>query len=275
MPVPGFVETYRGGVAAWECDAFGHLNIAFYGERFDDAARDLLERSAPGRRWRMRSLDTSYLREFRAAEGLVIRSAIIEASPQAVRIAHEAVAGAAAARATLAEQVMVPFAGDDGAPAAAGAFDWQRFPVRDWPSGAGSIAAGRDRVKPGETEAGGLSLPAFLHRFSNACLHVIETMGMSHAYRHDAARGFATYETRLVIDDAAAMPGDGLVVTSGIVAVGRSSLAMLHCLAATREGRVLGRFYQAGVHFDLEGRRSAPWPDALRDKARTMIMQSP
>ncbi|HUZ71630.1 MAG TPA: thioesterase family protein [Stellaceae bacterium] len=267
----GFVETYRGGVAAWECDAFGHLNIAFYGERFDDAARDLLERRAPGGRWRTLALDTSYHREFRAGEGFIIRSAVLDSSPQAIRIAHEAVAGGAATRTTLAEQVVLPLAPADGAVPAADALEWQRFPPLQWPAGAGPIPSGRDRVKPDETEAGRLRLSSCLHRFSNACLHVIEAVGMTHAYRQDAGRGFATFETRLAIDDPAAGAGDGLVVASEVVAVGRSSLAMLHRLAASRDGRALARFYQAGVHFDLAARRSAPWPDSLRDKARALV----
>ncbi len=156
----GFVETYRGGVAAWECDVFGHLNIAFYGERFDDAGRDLLERRAPGRRWRTLSLDILYQREFRGGEGFIIRSAVVESSPQAVRIAHEAIADGSETRASLAEQVVQPLAAADGAAPIANAPGWQRFPSLAWPSGAGTIPAGRDRVKPGETEGGQMRLPA-------------------------------------------------------------------------------------------------------------------
>jgi acyl-CoA thioester hydrolase len=268
----GFLETYRGGVAAWECDAFGHLNIAFYGNRFAAAACDLLERRAPGRPWRTVSLDTRYERELRAAEGFIVHSAIIEAAPHQVRIAHVASTGADAMRTTLAEQVLVPLAGADhaGVPAA-GPIGWQDFPPLSWPSRAGSIPSGRDRVLPGEVAAGRLMLFPCLHRFSNACLHVIEAVGMSHAYRLENARGFATFETRLALDDAAVESGDGLVVTSAIVAVGRSSFAMVHHLAAARAGRTVARFYQAGVHFDLAARRSAPWPDSLRERARALI----
>ena len=97
MDAGGFIETYRGGVAAWECDVFGHLNIAFYVERLADAAADLLERQAPGRRWRTQvALDTSYERELRAGEGIVIRSAILAATPDQVRVVHEAVESASA-----------------------------------------------------------------------------------------------------------------------------------------------------------------------------------
>ena len=33
-----FTETYRGSVAAWECDQYGHMNVQFYVARISDAA---------------------------------------------------------------------------------------------------------------------------------------------------------------------------------------------------------------------------------------------
>jgi acyl-CoA thioesterase FadM len=266
----GLVETYRGGVAAWECDAFGHLNIAFYVDRFADAAADLLERHAPGRRWRTLALDTVYERELRAGEGLAIRSGLLEVHLDRVRIAHELVESAGGTRATVAEHVLAAEPGPVTELASAPAFAWQRLPLFAWPAGEGRIASGRDRARPAEIEAGRLAPLACLHRFSNACLHVIDAIGMTHAYRESAQRGFATFETRLAIDDSSASAGEGLVTTSGVVSVGRSSLAMLHRLHATGDGRSLARFYQAGVHFDLAARRSTLWPTALHDKAETL-----
>lgn len=266
----GLIETYRGGVAAWECDVFGHLNIAFYVDRFADAALGLLEQRAPGRRWRTLALDTSYERELRAGEGIVIRSGILEAHLERVRIAHEAVESASGTRTTVAEHVLAPIPGPVTELPSAAEFAWQRLPLFAWPQGEGRIPAGRDRVKPAETEEGRLSLLGCLHRFSTGCLHVIDAIGMTHAYRQEANRGFATFETRLAIDNSSAEAGEGLVVTSGVVTIGRSSLAMLHRLHAVREGRLLARFYQAGVHFDLAARRSCPWPVELREKAQAL-----
>ncbi len=266
----GLVETYRGGVAAWECDVFGHLNIAFYPERFADAAGDLLERRAPGRRWRTVALDTRYEREFRAGEGIVIRSGLLEVHLDRVRLAHEAVESASGARTTVAEHVLAPVADGVTELPSAPEFAWQRLPLFHWPQGLGRIPAGRDRVKPAETEAGSLTLSSCVHRFSNGCLHVIDAIGMTHDYRRRANHGFATFETRFAIDDSSAAIGEGMVVTSGIVSIGRSSLAMLHRLTAARDGRPIARFYQAGVHFDLAARRSSPWPAEFRDKAEAL-----
>ena len=48
-------ETYRSVVAPWECDVMGHLTIAYYFDRFADAAFALIERLdvsvPPGAAW--------------------------------------------------------------------------------------------------------------------------------------------------------------------------------------------------------------------------------
>src|SRR3546814_4638556 len=42
LPVTNFRETYRGSVAAWECDQYGHMNIQFYVGRISDAAASIM-----------------------------------------------------------------------------------------------------------------------------------------------------------------------------------------------------------------------------------------
>src|SRR5690348_258455 len=108
----GFGETYRGDVEAWECDAFGHMNIAFYGERFGDAAASLLFRLAPARHFRTVSLLVRYRHELRAGAAIAIRSAVLGVGEGAkrerqVRIGHELTAGEGAVT-TGAEHVLAP-----------------------------------------------------------------------------------------------------------------------------------------------------------------------
>jgi acyl-CoA thioester hydrolase len=249
------IETYRGAVAAWDCDAFGHMNIAHYPDRFAAAAANLL-----GEGWRTIALDTQYLSELRAAAGMVIRSGVLAADDGAALVAHEAV-NIAGERTTLAEHRLVR-AG--GAPAHAPAFAWERFPAPAWPEGDGVIPSGRDRAR------GVGSLSFYVHRFSDACLFAIEALGMSEAYRRERNRGFATFETRLLLEHPAPAEGEGLVVTSAIAAIGGSSLRIVHRMRAADGGRILARFFQAGVHFDLAARRAAPWPPGFRDRAASL-----
>ena len=253
--IDGMIETYRGAVAAWECDAFGHLNIAHYVDRFAAAAADLL-----GEGWSTLSLDTQYLAELRATAGIIIRSGLLAAANGHAHLAHEAV-NIAGERTTLAEHRL---ARAGAVPAAAGAFAWDHFPTLEWPAGDGLIPSGRDRVR------GAGSLSFYVHRFSDACLFAIEALGMSEAYRREHNRGFATFETRLALEHPAPAEGEGLVVTSGVAAIGGSSLRLVHHMRAAGDGRLLARFYQAGVHFDLAARRAAPWPPEFRATAASL-----
>ena len=264
MPADEMIETYRGAVAAWECDAFGHLNIAHYVSRFTAASADLLDRAAPGVGWRTTGLDVQYLSELRAAAGIIIRSVILAAEGGHVHVAHEGLSLAGECT-TRAEHHLVRDAPPRGAGIlAAGAVPWDRFAAIELPAGDGPIPSGRDRVEDGAS-------PSFyVHRFSDACLFAIEAIGMTESYRREADRGFATFETRLALEPSSPEDGSGIVVTSGVIAIGGSSLRLLHRMRAARDGRLVAQFYQAGVHFDLAARRAAPWPPELRDRAEAL-----
>ena len=66
--------------------------------------------------------------------------------------------------------------------------------------------------------------------------------------------------------------GESIVISSGILDLGKSSVKVLHEMKLARGLRRVARFYQAGVYFDLEARRSAPLPDVLRAKARKILI---
>ncbi|HUK60109.1 MAG TPA: acyl-[acyl-carrier-protein] thioesterase [Stellaceae bacterium] len=265
------IETYRGAVAAWECDAFGHMNIALYPQRFEAGARDLMERAGSASGWRTVALHVRYLEELRAAEGIVIRSGLLEREGASVRLAHEALKPSGE-RTTLAEHVLrhddAAFASVSLAPIGG----WERFSPPGLPRGEGTLATARTRARATLCEDGALTTGGYTHCFSDANLFVMEAIGMSSAYRSASNRGFATFETLLSLEGRPAAPGDGLVVTSGIVAVGASSLRLLHRMRASADGQLLAQFYQAGVHFDLALRRSAPWLPELRANAEKLVL---
>src|SRR5260370_16790086 len=86
-------ETYRSVVAAWECDVMGHLTIAFYFDRFTDAAFSLIERLAPAKAppaaaWRSTQLLVRYQKELRAGDALFIRTAILPPPPAPLPFTH-------------------------------------------------------------------------------------------------------------------------------------------------------------------------------------------
>jgi len=56
--------------------------------------------------------------------------------------------------------------------------------------------------------------------------------------------------------------------------VGTSSVRLLHVMTNEKSGERVATLEQFGVHLDLDARRPAPLPDALRDKARAMLAAS-
>ena len=277
----GLVECYRGGVTIQECDAFGHLNIAYYIERFADAAVELLQRLAPQSRWRTRAIATRYVTELRAGDPIAIASGVIAVEAASLRIGHVATTCMGGPVTTVCEQELVLDAPDGEAWAvlattlASSSVAWreERFAPVNLPERRGPVATGLNRVKAWEAdEAGKLSLFGFVERFSTANLINMNEVGMTSAYMRAEKRGFATFETRLELFPPLPAIGDGIAVSSGILELGKSSVKILHEVTLARGGRRVARYYQAGVHFDLEARRSAPLPDALRAKAHALLI---
>lgn len=278
----GFVECYRGGVLIQECDAFGHLNIAYYIERFADAGHELMHRVALGTRWRTRAMNTRYAAELRAGDPIVIQSGIIALDTAALKLGHIATNGMGGPVTTSAEQIIALDAPDGESWAAARAklesavAPWKELPFEPLklPEKAGPVPTGLARVKAWQAdEEGRLSLFGFVDRFSTANLVNMNAAGMSSTYMRTAKRGFATFETRLELFPPAPAVGESVAMQSGMLNVGNSSVTILHEMHVPHSDRRVARYYQAGVHFDLEARRSAPLPESIRDKAREFVIK--
>jgi acyl-CoA thioester hydrolase len=286
MDKDGLVETYRSAVAAWESDVMGHLTIAYYFDRLADAAFNLIERVVPGApagaMWRHEHLAVRYERELRAGDGLAIRSGVIGRDGDRIRLGHVLLNSGTGARASVAVHRLVPRELPYGAMAeqrhrlAQAVVDWQEPGFDDAPEPGHAermVDSGQDRVKAAELdERGELALAGFVHRFAHACLHACAAFGMTPDYMRTHKRGFSTFETRLQLLAPPPGAGDSIVVKSGLLAAGNSSLRLLHEMRHARNGEVLARMHQSGVHFDMEARRSAPLPDELRRQAASLVV---
>jgi len=270
-------ECYRGGVVIQECDAFGHLNIAYYVERFNDAAHELVARLAPKLAGRTTGISTRYIDELRAGDPIAIASGIIAVTGSIATIGHVATNGQGGPATTIAEQTIAFDAPDvpslSRLTAAIVAWQEERFAPVSVPDKAGPVATGLSRVKPAEADAeGNLSLFGFFDRFSTANLVNMNAAGMTSTYMRGEKRGFATFETRLEIFAPLPRLGEAVATQSGMLELGKSSVRIVHEMRLARDNRRVARFYQAGVHFDLEARRSAPLPDWLRNKANELLI---
>src|ERR1700751_5190559 len=89
----GWMETWRGIVAPWECDLTEHFTIAYYFDRLADASSEIaaslgLRKAsrAAGRRFSLR-----FVRELRAGASFHIVSAPIALGEGFVRLGHQIV----------------------------------------------------------------------------------------------------------------------------------------------------------------------------------------
>ncbi len=275
-----WTETYRGVVAAWECDAFAHLTIAYYFARLEDASVAMLDDLPGVDGARSEGLYVRLMKEFRAADLMHVQSAPIALEGSTLTIGHKIFDSASGELTTTTEQ-RVTLAGSSPADRAAlaariVAWDGPQREARPAPADdAEFVPSGQRVVQPWEIgNDGRLSWQHLVHHFSGAGLHACRAAGMTPKYLRDNRRGYSTFELDVTID-ALPRAGDRIAVRSGILQVGKSSIRFLHRMVDARTGKRLASMGQFGVHFDLEARRPAPLPDALREAATELVPPAP
>ena len=287
-----WIETYRGTVYRWELDTVDHFTVAYYFQRFADASLGLLERlelgpaymAGTGRglsRWRatcatreLRAGDSS-TREWRHRRGFDEyrhRPRVLRYGQRgSVRDRRGANAAHGLGRVPVA---LSPAQRPGPAPTrwAGTARRGNGVPARratrvrgGW---AGVCQARRDRRVRTERHAP-LRSPLLGGQRSR-----LRGLGMTPAYQRELAAGF------LHLRVPAAFPGrlragDPALVRGGLLHVGTSSLRVFHRMSNPRTGESVATFDQLGVHLDMDARRPAPLPDALRERARALKVSRP
>jgi acyl-CoA thioesterase FadM len=290
-----WLETYRGTVCRWEVDHVDHFTVAYYFDRFQEATGALLEAlrldpptlGAAGAACRVETCHVRYLRELRAGDILHIRSGVRATHDDGLTLVHELFdSGDGVCCTTLEQRARLSGSRVDRVMDAARRAAVEAHRVA-WepPAGArppapppegdqGFVDTARDVVKPWEVDAEGWATwTSYIHRFSAANGQAIAAFGMTPAYMRTERRGFSTFEFRLAFPGGL-RAGDPVAVQSGLVHLGTSSMRLLHRLANGRTGQLAATLEQAGVHLDLDARRPAPLPDALRDRAKALVVAS-
>jgi acyl-CoA thioesterase FadM len=276
-----WMETWRGMVAPWECDLTEHFTIAYYFDRLADAASaigaslGLTEASRSAKR----RFDVRFVRELRAGASFHILSAPIALDEDQVCLGHQIVDSAdGAITAWIVETLDIPAARlpRDARDAVNGrllAWPGPAAEPRPEPSTAqGFIVTVRDRVKPPDLDPdGNFSLAAFVHRFTAACMQGLAAIGATAAYLHAERRGYSTFELALRVT-MLPRSGSPVLVETGIVHLGNSSIRFLHRMIDPIEGHELALLSQFGVQLDLDSRRPAPLPEPLRAAAAPLVI---
>ena len=276
-----WTETWRGIVAPWECDITEHFTIAYYFDRLADAAAMMagslgLDRASQsvGRR-----VDVRFVRELRAGASFHILSAPIALDEASIRLGHQFVDSAGGEVTAWVEETLKVSAA--ALPREVHEAIGRR--LSPWPGPAverrpepssfeGFIPTARDRVKPMDLDPdGNFALAAFVHRFTAGCVQALAAIGATASYLEAERRGFSTFELALQV---AGLPrlGSPVRVETGIVHLGNSSIRFVHRMCDPAGGTEFARLGQFGVQLDLDARRPATLPEALRSAAARLLV---
>jgi len=90
------VETYRGTVFPWECDANGHMNVRFYVGKFDEGTWQFMAQIGASREELARrncgpmavSQNIAYRRELVPGDTVVVRTSVVALGKSSCRFRH-------------------------------------------------------------------------------------------------------------------------------------------------------------------------------------------
>jgi acyl-CoA thioesterase FadM len=268
-----WTETYRGGVPPWQCDVTEHFTVAFYFDRLEEAAANLIDTLGP--LGMPSQIDARFAKELRAGATFHIESAPLRIDER-VRIGHRVVDSSSGEVVTWFDTHYDPILSPDQRRSIG-----ERLAIWNGPAAEhrpeptatdGFIPTARGRTKPGDLDAAGnFSLSAMVHRFSNASGQTAAALGMDTAFLQRNRRGFSTFEMTLRISGALGLDEPYLIET-GIGHLGNSSLRMIHRMTNSQNGTEIARLGQYGVNLDLDARRPARWPDDIRDRATKLLV---
>lgn len=277
-----WTETYRGVVAAWECDIVEHFTIAYYFDRFADATVTLLElagmdgtvmmaaQEAPAR------LVTTFQHELRAGAAFHMTSAVTGVDGDTLSMGHQVIDSTSGKTITwVAETMRLPRETTSAHRAKLASL------VQPWtgpevpaptpsPKAAGPMTL-RDRVKAWEVEERGvLALPNFVHRFSAAGMQFLTSVGMTGNWMLDNRRGFSTFLLDMQFTGKAPVSGRLVNVTTTPVHLGNTSLRYVHRMTDGL-GNEVATMVQAGVLLDLDKRRPTQMPADIRERITRLL----
>ena len=271
----GWIETCRSVVSPWECDITEHFTIAYYFDRLADAASTTAEMLGFRDDVRLigRRFDVRFARELRAGASFHILSGPIAREESWLCLGHQVVDSANGEVTAWIQETL----------RTATPLSSTEMHILNWPGPAvekrpepttleGFIPTARDRVRPRDLDAdGNFALAAFVHRFTTANIQALAAIGGTSSYMQAERRGYSTFELVLNVTTPPRL-GVPLLVETGLVHLGNSSIRFVHRMCDAATGSEFARLGQFGVLLDLDARRPAPLPEVLRLAAARLLV---
>lgn len=264
--------THLGYVEQWECDTNDHLNVRFYGQRFDEALAMLCAIA----RQPVTPLTCRHIRfhqELRADAVTRVRSGRVDGGPadgQIVHLLEDAESGALAASA-----LDILEAAPDAAPAPADELTLAM--PRGVPVGPSEAADTEAMLARGAAVVSNIRVARpelfdvdgryrsyeFISAFSDGGVFAWHHAGLTNALMAEKGWGRVAVETK-VTPLAPVEPGAVLRQTSWVTEVAKKSLAFAHQIDDMRTGVAVCRGDARVVALSFETRRTVELPDFVR-----------
>ena len=119
---------------------------------------------------------------------------------------------------------------------------------------------------------GHMNVMWYVGKFDEATWQLIGMMGITLSYMRDqnvamvAVQQNTTYKREL-------LAGDLITIRSGILEMKEKTLRFCHEMRNDEKDEIAAVTFITGVHLDSQTRKSRPFPEEMRARARTMIVE--
>ena len=111
----------------------------------------------------------------------------------------------------------------------------------------------------------------YVGKFDEATWNLMSRLGMSAAFLRKHHRGMAAVDQRISYQREL-HAGDTVAVSTGMVSVTEKKLVFFHGMRNADTDEVSAVTLLTGVHFDSRARKSCALPDAVRARARKLLV---
>ena len=117
---------------------------------------------------------------------------------------------------------------------------------------------------------GHMNVMWYVAKFTDATWHFLSLVGLTQDYYRSSGNRMVAAEQNIKYKKEA-LSGDLLVIKSKLLEVNEKSLRFVHVMFNAETNEELACFECTGFHFDMEKRRSCPFPDEIYEKGKDLM----